>query len=161
MKSHTGKILLVAFAAGAQLPTTRLLAAGGIIGFFGYGVSLVLFVLALRFLGTARTGAYFSAAPFIGALLALAMFGEPVTIRLIVAAILMGIGLWVHLAEQHEHDHVHDPAVHSHAHIHDAHHDHDHGPDDPAGEPHVHHHRHAPLVHSHPHYPDLHHRHRH
>jgi len=153
--------LAIAFAAGAQLPATRLLAAGGIIGFFGYGVSLVLFVLALRFLGTARTGAYFSAAPFIGALLALAMFGEPVTIRLIVAAMLMGIGLSAHLVERHEHDHVHDPAEHSHAHVHDAHHAHSHGPDDPAGEPHVHHHRHAPLAHSHPHYPDLHHRHRH
>lgn len=37
------------------------------VGFFGYGVSLVPFVLALRSLGTVRTGAYFSTAPFLGA----------------------------------------------------------------------------------------------
>ena len=36
------------------------------IGLLGYGFSLVMFVVALRGLGTARTGAYFSTAPFIG-----------------------------------------------------------------------------------------------
>src|SRR5262249_58507690 len=67
------------------------------------GVSLVLFVLALRHLGSARTGAYFSTAPFIGALLGIAMFGEAVTTQLVLAAVLMGIGLYLHLAEHHEH----------------------------------------------------------
>lgn len=145
----------------AHLPEPGVLVGAGVVGFFGYGVSLVLFVLALRNLGTARTGAYFSMAPFIGALLALSMFGEPVTTRLIIAAVLMGIGLWLHLVERHDHDHVHESLDHAHAHAHDAHHQHTHGPGDPLGEPHVHAHRHRPLVHSHPHYPDLHHRHGH
>ena len=151
----------LAFALGAHLPQGSLILAAGVVGFFGYGVSLVLFVLGLRYLGTARTGAYFSMAPFMGALLALSMFGEPVTIRLIIAAVLMGIGLWLHLVERHDHDHVHEPLDHEHAHVHDAHHQHAHGPDDPPGEPHVHAHRHRRLVHGHPHYPDLHHRHGH
>jgi drug/metabolite transporter (DMT)-like permease len=44
-----------------------------VVGFLAYGVSLALFVVALRHLGTARTGAYFSVAPFFGALLAVSM----------------------------------------------------------------------------------------
>jgi len=151
----------LAFALGGHLPAGSLTLAAGAVGFVGYGVSLVLFVLALRFLGTARTGAYFSTAPFIGALLALALFGEAVTLPLVLAASLMAIGLWLHLVERHDHDHVHEPLDHVHAHSHDQHHQHRHGPNDPPGEPHVHAHVHRRLAHSHPHYPDLHHRHDH
>jgi drug/metabolite transporter (DMT)-like permease len=153
--------LALALLAGARLPSPSLIAGAGAVGFLGYGVSLVLFVLALRFLGTARTGAYFSTAPFIGALLAILLFGEPVTWRLAAAALLMGVGLYFHLVERHEHEHVHEPMEHEHAHVHDEHHQHAHGPNDPPGEPHTHRHRHEPLTHRHPHYPDLHHRHVH
>ena len=156
-----GVNLTLALSLGAKLPSLGLAAAAGVVGFLGYGVSLVLFVLGLRFLGTARTGAYFSTAPFIGALLAIAMFGEALTIPLVLAAALMAVGLYLHLLERHDHDHVHEPLEHEHAHTHDDHHQHEHGPDDPAGEPHVHGHRHARLIHGHPHYPDLHHRHGH
>ncbi|WP_338467665.1 EamA family transporter [Novosphingobium sp. ZN18A2] len=153
--------LALALANGASLPAAGALGGAGLVGFMGYGVSLVLFVLALRHLGTARTGAYFSTAPFIGTALALLLFHEPVTARLAIAAILMGVGLYLHLAESHDHEHAHDALEHEHRHVHDSHHQHDHGPDDPAGEPHTHWHRHAPMVHRHPHYPDLHHRHGH
>ena len=153
--------LALAFAHGAQLPAPALLAGAGIVGFFGYGVSLVLFVLALRHLGTARTGAYFSTAPFLGAASALSLFREPITLPLISAAVLMGIGVWLHLSERHEHEHAHQPLDHEHNHVHDAHHRHTHGAGDPAGEPHTHWHHHAPMRHKHPHYPDLHHRHWH
>jgi hypothetical protein len=121
----------------------------------------VLFVLGLRHLGAARTGAYFATAPFIGALVAIGLLGEPVTSRLILAGLLMAIGLYPHLAEAHEHEHAHEAFEHEHRHAHDAHHQHQHGPDDPVGEPHTHRHRHLPLIHQHPHYPDLHHRHAH
>jgi drug/metabolite transporter (DMT)-like permease len=131
------------------------------LGFVGYGVSLVCFILALRHLGTARTGAYFSFAPFAGASLAVLVFGEPMTLTFLVAAGLMAVGLYLHLAERHEHEHVHEPLAHEHRHVHDAHHQHTHGPNDPPGEPHTHLHAHARLVHSHPHYPDIHHRHGH
>lgn len=153
--------LLIALALGARLPAPVLTVAAGGVGFLGYGVSLVLFVLALRFLGVARTGAYFSTAPFVGALLAMLLFGEPATWRLFLAAALMAVGVWLHLAERHDHAHVHEPMEHEHAHVHDAHHQHVHGPGDPPGEPHVHRHRHGRLAHAHAHYPDLHHRHGH
>jgi hypothetical protein len=153
--------LALALGRGAPLPEVTPLAAAAAVGFLGYGVSLVLFVLGLRHLGTARTGAYFSTAPFIGAALALPLFGEPPTLPLIGAALLMGIGVYLHLAETHDHEHLHEPLVHEHRHVHDAHHQHGHEPGDPAAEPHSHSHRHSRLVHKHPHYPDLHHRHRH
>jgi ABC-type nickel/cobalt efflux system permease component RcnA len=130
-----------------------------VVGFFGIGVSLVMFMLALRHLGTARTGAYFSLAPFIGVLLAIMLLQEPVTARLLIAGALMAIGLAIHLAERHEHVHVHEELEHDHLHTHDEHHAHSHGSE--VTEPHSHRHRHEPLRHQHSHYPDLHHRHGH
>jgi drug/metabolite transporter (DMT)-like permease len=153
--------LSLALWHGAALPPANSLLGGALVGFFGYGVSLVLFVLALRYLGAARAGAYFSTAPFIGAVLALLMFDEPVTINFTAAAILMAVGLWLHLVEHHEHEHEHEEVLHEHAHVHDEHHRHMHLAADPAGEPHVHVHRHGPMAHRHPHFPDLHHRHMH
>jgi drug/metabolite transporter (DMT)-like permease len=153
--------LLLALGQGAALPHGTTVLGAGLVGFFGYGVSLVLFVLALRHLGTARTGAYFSTAPFVGAVAALLLFAEPVTPQLLLAGGLMAIGVWLHLSERHEHEHEHEALTHEHAHVHDQHHRHMHGLQDPPGEPHSHVHHHAPLRHKHPHYPDLHHRHVH
>jgi hypothetical protein len=135
------------------------------VGAIGYGASLVCFVLALRHLGAARTGAYFSTAPFVGALTALPLLGESLAPLAGLAAALMGAGLWLHLTERHEHEHVHEPITHTHAHRHDEHHRHAHDaaapPLDPLTGEHVHEHAHERLVHSHPHYPDLHHGHSH
>lgn len=153
--------VLLALAAHARVPAPATLALAGVVGFLGYGVSLVLYVLGLRHLGAARTAAYFSTAPFIGSLLAVVMLSEPLTGRLLGAGALMGIGLYLHLRERHEHPHRHEPLEHAHRHVHDAHHQHVHEPGDPPGEPHSHAHRHEPLTHRHPHYPDLHHRHGH
>jgi drug/metabolite transporter (DMT)-like permease len=144
---------------GAALPSAGILGAAAVTGFAGIGVSLVLFVLGLRHLGTARTGAYFSLAPFIGALLSIIFLNEPLTAKLAIAGALMGFGLWLHLAERHEHRHKHEGLEHEHSHIHDEHHQHAH--DGPVTEPHSHWHRHKPVRHTHPHYPDLHHRHQH
>jgi drug/metabolite transporter (DMT)-like permease len=153
--------LTLALVQGAALPGLGIALGAGLVGFLGYGVSLVLFVLALRHLGAARTGAYFALAPFIGAILAILLLGEPLAPRLLVAGGLMAIGLWLHLAERHEHDHTHETRQHEHRHRHDEHHRHAHAPGDPAGEPHTHLHHHEPLRHRHPHYPDLHHHHAH
>ena len=153
--------LVIALAIGSSFPQAGTLLACGVVGFFGYGLSLTCFVLALRHLGTARTGAYFSLAPFVGAALSLLIFREGFTLVLLAAAALMGVGLWLHLTERHEHEHHHEPQRHEHSHVHDEHHQHEHGPNDPVGEPHSHAHDHAALSHTHPHYPDIHHRHGH
>jgi drug/metabolite transporter (DMT)-like permease len=149
----------LALAVGASWPPGLLVAAGTVVGFIGIGLSLVMFMLGLRHLGAARTGAYFSLAPFVGAVLAIGLLQEPLTAKLLIAGVLMAVGLWVHLAERHEHEHVHDDIEHDHAHIHDEHHDHAHEPG--TVEPHSHLHRHKPMKHKHPHYPDLHHPHSH
>jgi drug/metabolite transporter (DMT)-like permease len=149
----------LALSLGVGVPGPGLAAASATVGFFGIGVSLVMFMLGLRHLGTARTGAYFSLAPFIGAVLGLILFREPATPQLVLAGLLMVIGLWLHLAERHEHEHAHEALEHEHAHVHDSHHQHSH--DGVVTEPHSHWHRHAPMRHKHPHYPDLHHRHGH
>lgn len=149
----------LALAGGASFPPTSIVAVTAAVGFFVIGVSLVMFIVALRHLGTARTGAYYSLAPFIGALLAIAILGDAVTLKLAVAGLLMGFGLWLHLSERHEHEHDHEELEHQHSHVHDEHHQHHH--DGPVSEPHSHWHRHAPMRHRHPHYPDLHHRHGH
>ena len=151
--------LAIAFSLGAKLPTLEIASKAGVLGVFGIGISLVLFISALRHLGTARTGAYFSLAPFIGALLALAILHEALTWQLLLAGILMMFGLWLHLSERHDHEHIHDEVQHNHKHNHDEHHNHDHEGD--LSGPHAHTHYHAPLRHKHPHYPDLHHHHVH
>ena len=153
--------LLLGLWAGGSFPPLSGMALSGVVGFLGYGVSLVLFVYALRDLGAARTGAYFSTAPFFGAAAAVLALAEPVTPSLLVAAALMAVGVWLHLTERHEHAHVHQTITHTHSHTHDAHHRHDHAASDPTGEPHTHVHVHSPLRHEHPHAPDMHHGHRH
>jgi drug/metabolite transporter (DMT)-like permease len=151
----------LALALGARLPALSSLSGAASVGVLGYGVSLVLFILALRHLGSARTGAYFSTAPFIGATVSLVLIREPLTPWLIVAGGLMGIGVWLHLSERHEHQHAHDELDHDHLHHHDEHHQHGHASTHPPGEPHSHAHHHEPMVHTHAHYPDIHHRHKH
>lgn len=153
--------LLLGLLAGASMPVPGTILAAGVVGFLGYGVSLALFVVALRHLGAARTGAYFSTAPFIGSTVAIVVLGDPLTVQFAIAGLLMAVGVWLHLTEQHEHIHEHEAMAHTHPHVHDEHHRHAHAPNDPPGEPHTHAHRHTPMRHSHAHVPDMHHTHRH
>ncbi len=152
--------LLIAAIIGTQLPPAGNIAAAMTVGFFAYGISLVLFILALRHIGTARAGAYYSVAPFFGTLLALSM-GEALSLPLLIAAALMIIGVWLHLTERHHHAHTHQPITHDHWHTHDEHHRHEHPDPVTAGTRHRHEHGHTPLTHTHEHYPDSHHRHAH
>ena len=159
----------LAWVTGASLPGAVIVAQAALLGFASYGASLVLFVLALRHLGTARTGAYFSIAPFAGALLAVLLLGEPVTLPLLMGAVLMGIGVALHLTERHSHSHTHEPLLHDHEHSHgdsngeggDVHHAHQHAQPVAPGVRHQHEHQHVSLAHTHAHFPDAHHRHSH
>lgn len=151
----------IAFALGLATPGLSNILVAGIVGFGGYGLSLVFFVLALRNLGTARTGAYFSVAPFIGAAISVVMLGETPGAGFWAAGALMGAGIWLHLTEDHSHSHRHAVLAHAHEHTHDEHHQHEHDFPWDGNEPHVHQHRHDPMTHTHPHVPDIHHRHDH
>ncbi|WP_345798692.1 DMT family transporter [Castellaniella sp. MT123] len=151
----------IALALGYSLPAWSLTVESMVVGLAGYGVSLVLFVLALRGLGSARTGAYFSTAPFMGAAIAIMGYGESTPVAFWIAAVLMAAGVWLHLTERHDHLHTHEPLLHSHRHVHDEHHQHHHDFPWDGTEPHTHEHRHEAITHRHPHYPDIHHQHRH
>ncbi|CAB3792338.1 DMT family transporter [Pararobbsia alpina] len=153
--------LSIALLLGAHVPGAGRTAAAMLTGFAGYGVSLVLFVVALRNLGTARTGAYFSIAPLFGVALSLVLWPEMPPLLFWVAAAFMAIGIWLHVRERHEHAHTHELLLHNHRHRHDEHHQHAHDFEWDGEEPHVHPHRHAPMTHTHAHYPDIHHRHIH
>ena len=153
--------LCLAVLLGAKLPPLPEVVGALILGFLAYGVSLTLFVVSLRHLGSARTGAYFSVAPFFGALLAL-LLGDPVSPALLLASILMALGVWLHLSEQHMHEHAHQPLEHEHAHSHDdEHHRHSHDGNIKCDTSHTHWHRHEPISHRHAHFPDAHHLHKH
>lgn len=153
--------LLALLSLGAALPSAGITLSTMAVGLFGYGISLVLFVLALRGLGTARTGAYFSTAPFIGAAVSLVLLGESTNLAFWLACALMGLGVWLHLTECHEHEHTHELLEHTHTHVHDEHHQHEHDFHWNGQEPHEHSHKHLAVTHKHSHFPDTHHRHVH
>lgn len=150
--------LALAFALGATLPPSTAIGGALIVGFFAYGVSLALFIVGMRHVGTARAGAYFSIAPFFGALVAVAL-GEALTWPLVIAGALMALGVWLHLTERHSHPHHHEPITHDHWHTHDDDHPHDHHHAVAPGTRHRHEHTHQAVTHDHEHYPDADHRH--
>ena len=152
--------LTLALLLGESFPSLPVMVEAMVVGFLSYGVSLALFVVGLRLLGTARTGAYFSVAPFIGAVIALA-FGEPLTLPVMIAGALMALGIWLHLTERHEHMHMHTVIEHEHEHLHDEHHQHAHDMPIIDGTKHNHPHQHSALTHLHDHFPDAHHQHKH
>ncbi|MBP0594215.1 DMT family transporter [Paraburkholderia sp. LEh10] len=151
----------IALLSGAHMPGVGLIAASMVAGWAGYGVSLVLFVVALRHLGTARTGAYFSVAPLCGVAISFALWPERPPLSFWIAAALMALGVWLHLRERHVHEHTHEALDHNHRHRHDEHHQHPHDFDWDGAEPHAHPHSHTPITHTHAHFPDIHHRHPH
>jgi drug/metabolite transporter (DMT)-like permease len=151
----------IALLTGSVVTSATLVAGALSLGLIGYGLSLVLFILSLRGLGAARTGAYFATAPFIGAAFAFAVLREPLTANLLLGGVLMLIGVVLHVTEEHSHEHEHEALTHAHAHVHDEHHQHEHDFPWPAGKAHAHEHTHPPIRHRHPHYPDLHHQHTH
>lgn len=142
---------------GAPWPASATLGAAGLVGFLGYGISLVLFVFALRGIGVARTAAYFSLAPFFGGAIAVLVLREALTLPLVAAGALMAMGVWLHLTERHEHEHEHRglPPDRRHAPEKEPQHG------EAGGEPRRHAQGRAPVRHSHPHYPDSDHRHDH
>lgn len=151
--------LTLAYAVGASWPAYSSAAAAMARGFVSYGLGLVLFTVALCHLGSARTGAYYGTAPFLGALAAAVFLGTTLTPMILIAGALMAFSAWLHLSERHTHVHTHVELEHEHRHIHAEHHQHAHTEGHHSTEPHSHPHRHVAMTHSHRHWPDAHHGH--
>jgi drug/metabolite transporter (DMT)-like permease len=152
---------LLSLGLGMRFPSARIAGMALVVGFVGYGLSIVLAVKAMRLLGAARQAAFFAIAPFVGAVAAVPLLGESLGPRALAAAVAMSAGLVLLWREEHAHAHTHEALAHDHVHVHDDHHRHVHDDARTGSEPHAHPHVHAPLTHSHPHAPDAHHRHRH
>jgi drug/metabolite transporter (DMT)-like permease len=163
IKSFIAGLINTSFAVfyGLLLPDYLILFTAGTIGFISYGLSLILFIFGLRYIGAARTGAYFSLAPFVGASFAIAFLEDSISTQFILASAFMGIGSWLHLTEYHSHEHQHEELQHEHTHVHDEHHQHNHLLPETKKNPYSHLHQHKSIRHKHPHYPDIHHRHKH
>jgi drug/metabolite transporter (DMT)-like permease len=152
---------LIASSMGDKFPQVPVLLVACLVGLFSYGLSLSLYIRSLRHLGTARTSAYFSTAPFIGAALSIVLLKEPVSAMFAAGGAFMALGVWLHITETHSHEHTHEEIEHEHMHVHDEHHQHEHDSSVPLQEPHSHLHRHKRITHTHHHFPDLHHDHGH
>jgi len=152
--------LLLALILGMKIALNLTAIYALLLGGFSYGISLVFFIKALQGLGSARTGAFFSSAPFVGALISLIILREWIGWVMFPATGLMIIGVWLIGSEKHSHIHLHRTVTHSHSHRHDdMHHQHSHSGS--FHEPHTHEHMHDELEHTHVHWPDTHHRHEH
>jgi drug/metabolite transporter (DMT)-like permease len=152
--------LVIALSIGTGFPSPEVVGAALALGFFSYGTSIVLFILAMRSLGAARTSAFFGSAPFVGVLISLLLFREWPGVTFALALPLMIAGAVLIVGERHVHLHRHERFEHEHRHVHDdAHHAHTH--DGEEGEEHTHCHTHEEVEHAHPHTPDIHHRHAH
>lgn len=155
--------LLLVFVLGSPLPGIDIIVKAMILGGFSYGVSIVLFVLAIRNLGSSRTSAFFATAPFIGMILSIVLLGDMPNAMFVISLPIMILGTILLFKEEHAHKHQHQQFIHEHRHFHgDNHHNHLHKPGEvPPSGCHSHIHEHEELEHEHPHVPDIHHRHVH
>lgn len=164
IKGYSAGLFNIALAAAIGFGTVDIQQIGGalLIGAFSYGASLVLFIGALRKIGSARSSTYFAIGPFIGVLSSLILLHEQPPAFFWFAAALMLAGVVCLYRERHEHPHAHEAVTHRHQHTHDQdeHHRHQHEEKDNT-EPHDHFHLHERQTHIHIHWPDTHHRHIH
>lgn len=151
--------VVLGLVLGERLPSARHLGTALITGALGYGLSLVLHLMAVRSIGAARQAAYFATAPFVGAIVSVPLLHDRLLPSHLAAGLAMGAGIAIVVRADHGHRHEHPSELHDHAHVHDEHHAHDHA--EPVLEPHSHVHGHVTLFHDHPHSPDIHHRHIH
>jgi len=153
--------LILSYVLGSTFPSTNNIISAMVLGGLSYGLSIILFVLSLRDLGTTRTTAYFSTAPFFGAMLSLILFRENIGFVFIVSIVIMIAGVFLLVGEKHQHLHYHQTILHEHRHHHDdLHHVHTQRVI-PHSRFHSHLHQHDKVEHNHAHAPDLHHRHLH
>jgi len=91
--SGTGS-LLIAGIIGETIPKVKFILLILLLGFVAYGLSIYFYVLAQRYLGAAKTSAFYAVAPFLGALLSLVIFQEIPSATFIIAVIIMIIGAY-------------------------------------------------------------------
>ena len=154
--------LILTLILGNSLPRLSIILGAMLLGSVSYGLSIVLFIRAMRALGAARTSALFGTAPLAGVVLSVILFRETPNTLFLIALPLMIVATLLLFRENHSHKHIHEAVTHEHRHRHDdGHHNHNHPEMVSRSLTHSHVHTHEPIEHEHPHLPDIHHRHTH
>ena len=91
--SGTGA-LIVAFLSGDKLSYTPYILLAFLLGFVAYGLSIFFYIRAQRYIGAAKTSAFYALAPFISALISLILFQKIPGLLFISAFILMATGAY-------------------------------------------------------------------
>jgi drug/metabolite transporter (DMT)-like permease len=91
LSAGIGNVALAAIA-GHRAPMS-IVPAALLLGFVSYGLSIVLDVYALRYVGAAGEAAFFAIAPFVGAIAAVPLLHERITANDFGAGALMAFGL--------------------------------------------------------------------
>ncbi|MBN1802530.1 MAG: DMT family transporter [Candidatus Lokiarchaeota archaeon] len=86
----------------------------GIVGFFTFGLSIICFTTALRYIGTIKTIVILSLSPFIAAVLSIFIIGDSINILDIFIFAVLLFSVFYFMREKHSHIHFHGSLVHSH-----------------------------------------------
>lgn len=65
-----------------------------LLGFVAYGLSIFFYIYAQRYLGAAKTSAYYALAPFMATALSLVIFREKPSISFFIALLIMAVGTY-------------------------------------------------------------------
>ena len=116
--------LIVALIMSEKFPSIKFIVYALLLGFVAYGLSIFLYVRAQKYLGAAKTSAFYAIAPFAGAFLSFLILRESITGNYIIALLIMisGSALIVYdtLSTTHTHVHTHsfvnthDGIIHTH-----------------------------------------------
>ena len=103
-----------------------------LLGFVAYGLSIFTYIRAQKYLGAAKTSAFYAVNPFVGALLSFLLIGEKLSHQYFIALVIMLMGtaflIYDTLAHAHSHPHEH-VFTHTHdgtTHTHKIRHSHEH-----------------------------------
>ena len=87
--------LVIAFALGEYIPNGIYVICALLLGFVAYGLSIFFYIYAQRYLGAAKTSAYYALAPFIGVALSLVIFREVPTASFVIALLILVAGTYL------------------------------------------------------------------
>ncbi|MBQ8868128.1 MAG: DMT family transporter [Oscillospiraceae bacterium] len=81
--------LMVALVAGESFPPVAFIPLILLLGFVSYGLSINFYIKAQKKLGAAKTSAFYSISPFLGAAFGVLALGENITVQFVVGLAIM------------------------------------------------------------------------
>ena len=92
--SGTGSVI-VSLICGEHLTLSPYIPLALLLGFIAYGLSVYTYVYAQRYIGAARTSAFYALAPFIGAFLSFAIFPKIPSALFVISFMIMAAGAYL------------------------------------------------------------------